>query len=117
MLLASKVQESPRSVQDVAYVLLQLKNAKKQPNAHIDQVRSGCKSLSGPCSWTADRQACVGGRGLASVAAEPSKVCEKNRNKIMQVQIFIHGLPCTFRKMFRSVRNGSELVDSLCALY
>ncbi|KAG2431746.1 hypothetical protein HXX76_009242 [Chlamydomonas incerta] len=30
ILLASKVQESPRSVQDVAYVLLQAKNANKQ---------------------------------------------------------------------------------------
>ncbi|GFR49398.1 hypothetical protein Agub_g11450 [Astrephomene gubernaculifera] len=39
ILLASKVQESPRSVQDVAYVLLQLKNANKQkPQQGPDQT-------------------------------------------------------------------------------
>ncbi len=71
MLLASKVQESPRSVQDVAYVLLQLKNAKKQPNAHVDQVRLGRTFLSGPCSSIVDRQACM---LPADCVSETSKV-------------------------------------------
>ncbi|KAG2482461.1 hypothetical protein HYH03_018607 [Edaphochlamys debaryana] len=35
LLLASKVQESPRSVQDVAYVLLHLKNANKQSPQYV----------------------------------------------------------------------------------